>query len=54
MHLKFNQLFSVNELRLKMGELDLVKRLFFIDNTINGVFFCCVPEKDFHDYVSLI
>ncbi|EXJ28570.1 hypothetical protein D048_2520 [Vibrio parahaemolyticus VPTS-2009] len=39
MHLKFNQLFGVNELRLKMGELDLVERLLSLDNAVESVCF---------------
>lgn len=39
MHLKFNQLFSVNELRLKMGEPDLVVRLLSLDKTVESVCF---------------
>lgn len=47
MHLKFNQLFSVNELRLKIGELDLVERLILLDKTINSVFFVVFLKKIF-------
>ena len=47
MRLQFNQLFSVNELRLKMGELDLVERLFLLDKTINSVFFVVFLKKIF-------
>lgn len=47
MHLKFNHLFSVNELRLKMGELDLVERLLPLDKTVNSVFFVVFLKKIF-------
>lgn len=44
---KLNQLFGVSEVRLKMGEPDLVERLVSLDKTIKSVFFVVFLKKIF-------